>query len=129
MPFCPDRARHRPRRCVPAVLAGILAALPLPAAAHAILLASEPAAGGTVPAGTVTLHLHFNSRIDHGRSRLTLSRSGHPPAALRIARGSAVEELDASATLTPGRYTLRWQVLAIDGHITRGDVPFTVSGP
>jgi methionine-rich copper-binding protein CopC len=23
---------------------------------------------------------------------------------------------------------VRWQVLAIDGHITRGDVPFTVMG-
>jgi methionine-rich copper-binding protein CopC len=24
---------------------------------------------------------------------------------------------------------VRWQVLAIDGHITRGDVAFTVTGP
>ena len=24
---------------------------------------------------------------------------------------------------------MRWQVLAVDGHITRGDVPFTVTGP
>jgi hypothetical protein len=31
--------------------------------------------------------------------------------------------------LTPGVYVLRWQVLAIDGHITRGDVPFTVMEP
>jgi methionine-rich copper-binding protein CopC len=23
---------------------------------------------------------------------------------------------------------VRWQVLAVDGHITRGDVPFTVTG-
>ena len=28
----------------------------------------------------------------------------------------------------PGAYVVRWQVLAIDGHITRGDVPFTVMG-
>jgi hypothetical protein len=36
--------------------------------------------------------------------------------------------MDTTATLTPGPYVLRWQVLAIDGHITRGDVTFTV-GP
>jgi methionine-rich copper-binding protein CopC len=29
--------------------------------------------------------------------------------------------------LEPGSYRLRWQVLAIDGHITRGDIPFTVA--
>ena len=31
-----------------------------------------------------------------------------------------------TADLTPGAYVLRWQMLAIDGHITRGDIPFTV---
>ena len=37
--------------------------------------------------------------------------------------------LTSTVTLTPGVYVLRWQVLAIDGHITRGDVPFTVMEP
>ena len=37
--------------------------------------------------------------------------------------------ISTSADLkVPGRYVVRWQVLAIDGHITRGDVPFTVTG-
>jgi methionine-rich copper-binding protein CopC len=35
--------------------------------------------------------------------------------------------LRATLTVAPGAYVLRWQVLAVDGHITRGDVPFTVS--
>jgi len=26
----------------------------------------------------------------------------------------------------PGAWRLRWQVLALDGHITRGDVPFAI---
>jgi methionine-rich copper-binding protein CopC len=30
--------------------------------------------------------------------------------------------------LLPGEYRLRWQVLASDGHITRGEIPFAVSG-
>ena len=49
-------------------------------------------------------------------------------AVLPIAEDSAEDRLDTKATLQPGAYTLRWQVLAIDGHITRGDVPFTVEG-
>jgi hypothetical protein len=36
--------------------------------------------------------------------------------------------IDTNAELTKaGPYVVRWQVLAIDGHITRGDVPFTVT--
>ncbi|MBV8200512.1 MAG: copper resistance protein CopC, partial [Acidobacteria bacterium] len=31
------------------------------------------------------------------------------------------------AGIAPGAYKLRWQVLAADGHITRGEVPFRVS--
>jgi methionine-rich copper-binding protein CopC len=27
----------------------------------------------------------------------------------------------------PGAYALRWRVLAVDGHITRGDIPFIIS--
>jgi methionine-rich copper-binding protein CopC len=48
---------------------------------------------------------------------------------LRIAPSGPPDLLEASAKLaTPGAYVVRWQVLAIDGHITRGDVPFTVTG-
>ena len=35
--------------------------------------------------------------------------------------------LTAHAELAAGAYVLRWQVLAIDGHITRGEVPFRVA--
>jgi len=31
--------------------------------------------------------------------------------------------------LAAGAYRLRWQVLASDGHITRGEIPFTVTSP
>jgi methionine-rich copper-binding protein CopC len=28
--------------------------------------------------------------------------------------------------LSPGKYAIHWQVLAVDGHITRGQIPFEV---
>lgn len=101
---------------------------PHAAAAHAILIASQPPEGGSVPAGTVAIHLQYNSRIDRARSRLTLTRPDHGQTTLPIAAEGAPDEMNTAATLTPGAYVLRWQVLAIDGHITRGDVTFTV-GP
>jgi methionine-rich copper-binding protein CopC len=99
-----------------------------PAAAHAVLIASQPPQGGTVAAGNVAIHLQYNSRIDRARSRLTLTRPDHTQATLPIATEGSPDAMNTAATLTAGAYVLRWQVLAIDGHITRGDVPFTV-GP
>jgi hypothetical protein len=105
-----------------------LCCAPEAAQAHAILLDSQPQAGGSIAAGHVEFHLRFNSRIDAGRSRLTLTLPDHGQAVLPARAAGAGNLLDAAADLAPGTYSLRWQVLAIDGHITRGDVPFTVTG-
>ena len=102
--------------------------LPVPAAAHAILLESRPAAESTVPPGPAHLVLRFNSRIDAGRSRLEL-RGGRTPTAIKLSPSPSPDTLVADTTLPPGSWTLRWQVLAVDGHITRGDVPITVTAP
>jgi len=95
------------------------------AGAHAILLDSQPAARGVAPPGPARIMLRFNSRVDHGRSRLAL-RTGGRERVLPMAPAGADDVLEAQADLAPGEYVLRWQVLAVDGHITRGDVPFRV---
>lgn len=117
-------------RTLPAAAALLAALCGAPAAvqAHAILLESQPAAGGSVAAGHVDIRLRFNSRIDAGRSRLTLTRPDHSQAVLAAQATDAGNLLTAAAELAPGAYSLRWQVLALDGHITRGDVAFTVTG-
>ncbi len=101
-------------------------AAPLPASAHAILVESTPAIGATVPPGRLDLRLRFNSRIDRARSRLTLIRADHSTTVLPISAEGTDDLMFSTATLTPGTYVVRWQVLAVDGHITRGDVPLTV---
>ena len=108
----------------------LLALLLLPgvARAHAILLDSQPAARATATPGLTTFNLRFNSRIDQGRSRLAL-RSAGKERVLPVVPSGAEDVLAAQADLVPGDYTLRWQVLAVDGHITRGDVPFQVKAP
>ena len=69
--------------------------------------------------------LRFNSRIDQGRSRLEL-RGGAAPSVLPLRDAAGPDQLAADVTLLPGQWVLRWQVLAVDGHLTRGDVPLTV---
>jgi hypothetical protein len=108
----------------------VLAGLSLAAAsawAHAILMRSEPAAGARVPAGRLAMSFRYNSRIDRERSRLTLTRPDQSQTLLKIDPAGSPDMLQTTAELaTPGSYVVRWQVLAIDGHITRGDVPFIV---
>ena len=99
------------------------------ATAHAILLDSQPGLNDVVQEGETRIVLRFNSRIDAGRSRLILTGRDRAQAALPITPGSPADVLTAVASLTPGEYSLRWQVLALDGHITRGEVPFTVRAP
>jgi methionine-rich copper-binding protein CopC len=98
---------------------------PAAASAHAILVQSQPAAQSSVPAGPTTLVLRYNSRIDQARSRLTL-RGTNAAMVLPLEPDSPADTLAAQAELTPGTYVLHWQVLAVDGHMTRGDVRFTV---
>jgi methionine-rich copper-binding protein CopC len=99
-----------------------------PAAAHAVLLESSPPLNSSVSGPNVPVKLRFNVRIDALRSRLTLLRPDGSAQALEISKQSPADTLSAEATGLPaGTYRLRWQVLASDGHITRGEIPFTVA--
>jgi len=100
------------------------------AVAHAVLLESLPTLKGSVNGPDIPLKLRFNVRIDAARSRLTLVDSDGSTQALEIGRQDPPNTLSAQAKgLRRGAYRLRWQVLASDGHITRGEIPFTVVKP
>ena len=103
--------------------------LPAATSAHAILIDSTPAVHGTVPAGHEAMTLRFNSRIDRERSRLTLIAPDKTQTRLSVGDEGPADIMTTQADLPPGDYTVRWQVLAVDGHITRGDVPFSVAAP
>ena len=98
-----------------------------PAVAHAIIVEAKPDVGSTVAGPQVAVDLRFNSRIDHARSRVWLT-GGDKPIPVVLAKDAAADHLLGEANaLVPGDYVLHWQVLAVDGHITRGDIPFRVA--
>ena len=99
----------------------------VPVWGHAILLEATPGANQTVNGGAIPIKLRFNSRIDGKRSRLALLGPDGRERALAIEEQPSPDTLTANGgTLTPGPCVLRWQVLAEDGHITRGEVTFRV---
>jgi len=98
--------------------------------AHAIILSSVPPAGGTVKGSDVGVQLHFNSRIDRQRSKILLISADGKETPMPLDAKSTDDTLvGRTQGVAPGEYRLRWQVLSIDGHITRGDIAFTVVAP
>jgi hypothetical protein len=99
----------------------------LPAWGHAILLEATPGANQVVNVQDTTVKLRFNSRIDGPRSKLELIGPDGREHAVTIEQQASPDVLTGKpAKLAAGSYILRWQVLAADGHITRGEIPFQV---
>jgi copper resistance protein C len=96
---------------------------------HAILKEASPTAGSTVVGPDVPIRLMFNVRIDATRSKLQLMTPDNKMTDLSVEKQTSPDTLTTKAIgLKPGEYRIAWQVLAPDGHITRGLVPFTVAG-
>jgi len=104
----------------------LLLIAPRLALAHAVLLASTPAVHGTIHGPSISIDLKFNSRVDGARSRIYVVQPDGTTQALVLDKQEAPDRFSSHADLKPGTYTLRWQALAADGHITRGVIPFTV---
>jgi copper resistance protein C len=100
------------------------------AQAHAIVLESSPSVNASVAGTDLRFNLRFNSRIDKQRSRLRIVGPEATVVPLSVDEDPAANRLVSRAPkLSPGAYRLEWQVLGADGHITRGYVPFKVTGP
>jgi methionine-rich copper-binding protein CopC len=111
----------------PLVFLGALL-LPLAAHAHAVVIEAQPRVNAAVSPGEVTIRLRYNSRLDVARSRLVLTTPSGATVQLTPQAGSGVDELVAIAPArAAGGYRVRWQVLTLDGHLTRGDIPFRVA--
>jgi copper resistance protein C len=109
------------------VASGIALFAPRVAHAHALLVNSQPAVNSTVSGPEVAVLLKYNSRVDMEHSTLTLLTPDGRVEKVAIESEPEPGLLSAKLTrLVKGAYVLRWQVLATDGHITRGKVPFKV---
>ena len=105
----------------------IVAGMAQPAWAHAVLMQSKPAVNSTVKGPDVPIWLRFNVRVDGKRSRLTLISPDGSAKDLPAPKQTAPDILETQATgVKPGAYKLQWRALASDGHMSNGEVDFTV---
>lgn len=116
-----------PKKSLTALCAiGLLLLAPRLALAHAHLVSSTPAADAAVNGPNVIIELRYNSRVDGQHSVVALVMPDNHIETLRLDHQSGATNLNAHAILKPGHYTIRWQALSTDGHLTRGEIPFAV---
>lgn len=109
----------------------ILAALAAPAAAHPALVSSDPVAGYALEDAPAQVLLRFSEPVQPAARPLRLVRDDGTAVRLLVTqedggavlRGAVDEELDT------GRYAARYDVVASDGDVVRGEVAFTVGLP
>jgi copper resistance protein C len=118
--------RRPPGGLAALLLAAALGLNPVIAQAHAVIVAATPGPGAQVKGPAIPVELRFNSRIDRERSRLSLLRSGGKREIVPLVASAPDTLVGKLEGLPPGSYRLRWQVLGVDGHITRGDIAFAV---
>jgi methionine-rich copper-binding protein CopC len=105
----------------------LLTVSPRTALAHAVLLSSTPQKNAAVSGPDITINLKYNSRVDGAHSSLSLLKPDGTVEKIGTPTQAAPDMLSATGHgLAKGAYVLRWQVLAGDGHITRGELPFQV---
>ncbi|MDQ0939323.1 copper resistance protein CopC [Streptomyces sp. V1I1] len=106
-------------------LAGLIGAAP-PAAAHATLLFTGPAADATVAESPKSLVLVFDQPVSVAGSsvRLKNTRLGSPA----LGQGARTVTIPVRSALAEGVHTVDWQVTARDGDIMMGSYRFAV-GP
>lgn len=99
---------------------------------HAIVLESSPTHDTVLARSPEQVVLRFNSRIEPGLARVTITGGEGQAVPLTIA-SEAPGSQPAPDRLTiplpplpPGTYVIRFKVLAADGHVTESALRFTV---
>jgi methionine-rich copper-binding protein CopC len=126
-------ARRRALLAALAVASGLLAVgsalLPLAARAHSQLARSQPGRGAAVARAPERVRLWFSERLEPAYATLSVWSE----AGVQVDAGDAgVDAADptllsvGAPNLAPGRYTVRYRVLSVDGHIVESSFAFTV---
>ena len=117
------------RRATALSLLTVLLALPVAVAAHAELVASDPADGAVLAEPPGAVELRFGGELDPDGSAFTVTGPsgdfvGSGEVDLDVAERNVLRGIvDARGD---GAYEVRWTAVSIDGHSDEGSLGFTV---
>jgi copper resistance protein C len=112
------------------LLLATVVVLPRAVLAHAMPEAEDPKVGSTVTSPPQRVAIRFDAPIEVLFSRLdVLDSTGQNEAEDTPQVNAETRTLAVPLKpLTPGEYTVKWSVVAKDGHRTEGSYTFTVAG-
>lgn len=97
------------------------------AEAHAVVVEATPKDRATLPAAPPEIVLRFNATLEKKLVHLKLERAeGSSQTLVDRAPEPAIVRCTVPPDLAPGAYTLKYKVLATDGHATQGVLRFSV---
>lgn len=116
------------RRLVMAAL-GVLLALPAPSHSHSLLVRSQPGPRTTVTRPPERVQMWFSERLEPAYATASVWNE----AGEQVDGGDAKVDQDDPVLLSvrtpnlgPGRFTVRFRVLSVDGHVVESSYTFTV---
>ena len=117
------------RRPPGAAALAALALWPATALGHAVLVKSVPAQRAALVEPPPRIELWFNERLEPAYSKASVTNESGTQVDLRDGKVSPEDPRRLSLslpTLTPGRYTVSFRVLSVDGHVVESRLTFTV---
>lgn len=118
---------HRWQRSATIVLliGGIF--MPVLLGAHAVLIESNPPHGAVLRRPPDTITLRFNAMLERVITQVYLIDGKEHETPLQLVDDPHANQVTAKLpALAPGVYTIRYKVLARDGHVTEGTIRFTL---
>src|SRR3989442_15155784 len=119
------------RRWLPLWVLG-LALLPTSALPHAVLVKAIPAQRAALAESPTRVELWFNERLEPAYSRASVINEAGAQIDFRDVARSPEDPKRLSLSLpplVPGRYTVRFRVLSVDGPGVESSLTFTVRSP
>ena len=104
-----------------------IAAIVLPALAHAFLERASPAAGESVRSGPAKIELHFSEALEGSFSSIAVTDTAGRDVSAGPSAANGSELSLPLRKLKPGRYRVSWHAVSVDTHRTEGKFNFLVA--
>jgi methionine-rich copper-binding protein CopC len=102
-----------------------------PALAHSMLIKAEPPRRAVLAKAPTQVQLWFNEEIEGDYASLVvLDAEKHPVTEIKpqLAPDDRKSIVLPLPELTPGKYSVKFRVLSVDGHVVESYFDFTVKG-
>ncbi len=119
------------RVVVVAAIAMVMCVHAAPALAHSMLVKAEPPRRSVLTKAPAQVQLWFNEEIEGDYASLVvLDAEKHPVTEIKpqLAPDDQKSIVLPLPELTPGKYSVKFRVLSVDGHVVESYFDFTVKG-